>query len=226
MRAGKSAPQPAAAQLQHEVRASSPLSSSLMRPEPPGARLMGHDCLAVRSSTPSHLEGCERRGLPLHHHELSLVLLAARSHSAAFEAPGRRARHRGITPGYSRASPLSVCRRNGSQVSNGGPSPPWSSRGTSLALAWVQSPRLGTAVFSGGRTDKLLPYPSALLFEVRHPLFHSSPARALAPFMVELFTPRVFALPHGRLLTEYPSGAYRPARRFAASRLPTPAKVA
>lgn len=101
----------------------------------PFARPMGHDCLAVRLELP-HLGSSNREELPPQHHGLSPVLLAARSHSAAFETPGRRARHRGITPGGNRASPLSGCRRNGSQVSNGSSSPPWSSHSTHRALAW------------------------------------------------------------------------------------------
>ena len=101
----------------------------------PLARPMGHDCLAVRLEPP-YLGRSNRERLPSQHHGLSPVLLAARSHSAAVESPGRHTRHRGITPGTSRASPLSGCRRNGSQVSNGSSFPPWSSHSTSRALAW------------------------------------------------------------------------------------------
>lgn len=76
-----------------------------------------------------------REGLLPQHPELSLVLLAARSHSDAVQAPGGLARHRGHhSPVASELPRLVVVVEVVGQVSSGSSSPPRGSHGTCRVL--------------------------------------------------------------------------------------------
>lgn len=145
------------------------------------------------------------------------LLLAGHSHAVAFEPPGRPSQAPRDHPGCHTASRLRRTRRSSGHVAirlnTGG-----------LALH-VPSSRSATVTerpclsLSGGRTQKLLPYPSTSALRVSAPSPDKLTGKpyGFGPLMVELFT--------ARLLTESPKLVELRLHLSPGYKLPTPARV-